>query len=70
VSYEELVKESPLTREQQLLLQELSIKKDWSNRTQIKLIRLARTISDLHGSESISDESIWEAIKLNKLNEN
>ncbi|MBI0577770.1 YifB family Mg chelatase-like AAA ATPase [Neobacillus cucumis] len=65
VPYEVLVKMSPLTNEQQRTLQQVSIKKNWSNRTYIKIIRLARTIADLHGAREITDQSIWEAIKLN-----
>lgn len=34
----------------------------WSNRSQLKLIRIARTISDLSGSEVLTDESIELAI--------
>jgi predicted ATPase with chaperone activity len=44
-------------------------KKNWSNRTEIKVIRLARTISDLQGYEHISDQSLWEAVKLNSRGE-
>ena len=65
VPYEELVKRSPLSREQQRTLQHFFIKRNWSNRTQIKIIRLARTISDLKASPNITDESIWEATMLN-----
>ena len=65
VPYEELIDRSPLTKEQQLTLQQFFIKRNWSNRTQIKIIRLARTISDLSGRHRISDESIWEATMLN-----
>lgn len=69
VPYDELIKASPLTPKQQSMIQQLLYQKDWSNRTQIKIIRLARTISDLsdeRGSQ-ISDESISEAIKLNSV---
>jgi len=65
VSYEVLLKASPLTGTQQSTLQQLAIKKNWSNRTQIKIIRLARTISDLQAIHAITDQSISEAIKLN-----
>ncbi|MED3563089.1 YifB family Mg chelatase-like AAA ATPase [Bacillus xiapuensis] len=65
VPYEVLVKLSPLTSEQQRTLQQISIKKNWSNRTFIKIIRLARTIADLQGIREIKDQNIWEAIKLN-----
>ncbi|WP_222439430.1 hypothetical protein [Sporosarcina sp. BP05] len=34
----------------------------WSNRTQAKLIRIARTISDLEGQEEITDSALQEAI--------
>jgi len=65
VSYEVLLRASPLTGTQQSTLQQLAIKKNWSNRTQIKIIRLARTISDLQAIHAITDQSISEAIKLN-----
>ncbi|WP_404322713.1 hypothetical protein LG298_23910 [Cytobacillus firmus] len=69
VSYEILMKTSPLSPDQYRTLQQFSNKKNWSNRTQIKVIRLARTISDLEGSIGITDRSIWEAVKLNSLTE-
>jgi magnesium chelatase family protein len=67
VPYEVLLSVSPLTDKQQSTLQQFAIKKSWSNRTQIKIIRLTRTISDLQASPAITDQSIWEAIKLNML---
>jgi magnesium chelatase family protein len=67
VPYEMLLSTSPLTITQQSTLQRLAIKKNWSNRTQIKIIRLARTISDLQASHSITDQSIGEAIELNEV---
>ncbi|WP_227888511.1 hypothetical protein [Cytobacillus oceanisediminis] len=42
VSYDTLVKTSPLLSDQYRTLQQFSNKKNWSNRTQIKVIRLAR----------------------------
>ncbi|WP_374978419.1 magnesium chelatase subunit ChlI family protein [Neobacillus driksii] len=45
-------------------MHQLSAKKNSSNRTQIKIIRLARTISDLEGKTGITDQSIWEAVNL------
>jgi magnesium chelatase family protein len=65
VTYDVLLQTSPLTVVQQRELQHLSARKNWSSRTQIKIIRLARTISDLNGSPAITDQSIEEAIKLN-----
>jgi len=44
VSFETLTKTSPLTTEQKKILTNVSVKKKWSNRVQIKVIRLARTI--------------------------
>jgi magnesium chelatase family protein len=64
VSYDTLQKTSPLTKEQQRIIQQHGARKNWSNRTQIKVIRLARTISDLEGDPTITDTSIWEAINL------
>ncbi|MEH7272315.1 ATP-binding protein [Neobacillus vireti] len=66
VSYDTLQKTSPLTLEQERVLHQLAAKKNWSNRTQIKIIRLARTISDLEGNSEITDQSIWEAVKLRR----
>jgi magnesium chelatase family protein len=65
IDYDTLLKFSPLTLEQQRMLDQFSARKNWSNRTQIKIIRLARTISDLQGTERITDQNIWEAVKLN-----
>ncbi len=66
VQYETILKTSPLTTNQQRTLQQVGSKRNWSNRTQIKIIKLARTISDLQGSKLITDRSIWEAIQLNQ----
>lgn len=65
VPYDALLKTSRLESTQLSSLQQHAMKQNWSNRTQIKIIRLARTISDLQASPSISDQSIQEAIKLN-----
>jgi magnesium chelatase family protein len=64
VSYDTLQKTSPVSQEQQRTIHQLASKKNWSNRTQIKIIRLARTISDLEGETDITNESIWEAVTL------
>jgi magnesium chelatase family protein len=65
VPFDTLRKTSPLSDKQQRNLQQLSFKEGLSNRTQIKIIRLARTISDLQHSPSITDQSILEAAHLN-----
>ncbi|MBT2726204.1 YifB family Mg chelatase-like AAA ATPase [Bacillus sp. ISL-75] len=67
IPYEMLLRTSPLTDTQQSTLQRLALKKSWSNRTQVKIIRLARTISDLQASPAITDQSIWEAVQLNEV---
>ncbi|MBT2701029.1 YifB family Mg chelatase-like AAA ATPase [Bacillus sp. ISL-40] len=67
VPFEKLIGESPLTSRQQQFLQCMSIKQGLSNRVQIKIIRLARTIADLNGEKSISDEALREAIQLRKI---
>ncbi|WP_100374707.1 ATP-binding protein [Bacillus sp. FJAT-45037] len=66
VPYELLQRTSPLTRAQQKMLTQLATKQQWSNRVQLKVIRIVRTISDLAGSDHITDESIWEAMTLRR----
>ncbi|MGS2777514.1 YifB family Mg chelatase-like AAA ATPase [Robertmurraya sp. GLU-23] len=68
VPFEQLISNSPLTNQQQQFLQSLSIKQGLSNRVQIKIIRLARTIADLRGETSISDGDLHEAVTLRKSN--
>ncbi|AGK55780.1 Mg chelatase subunit ChlI [Bacillus sp. 1NLA3E] len=64
VSYETLIKDNPLSRYQLQNLQEISSKQNWSNRAQIKIIRLARTIADLQQNIKITDQNIQHAIQL------
>ncbi|WP_445505443.1 YifB family Mg chelatase-like AAA ATPase [Niallia sp. 03091] len=66
VPFERMMETSPLTKEQKKMLTNVSAKQNWSNRVQIKIIRLARTISDLAGEEAISDRAIWEAMTLRR----
>lgn len=66
VSFELLRTVSPITTTQERMLSQVAAKQNWSNRVQIKIIRLARTISDLLGEENIIDESIWKAIQLRR----
>lgn len=51
VPFEMMTERSPLTAEQQKMLSKLASKQNWSNRVQIKIIGLARTISDLAGED-------------------
>ncbi|WLR41555.1 YifB family Mg chelatase-like AAA ATPase [Bacillus carboniphilus] len=64
VPFEQLIKSSPLTSKQQHYLQSISLRYGLSNRVQIKIIRLARTISDLKGENIITNEALKEAMKL------
>lgn len=68
VPFEKLSATSPLKEHQLKMIRQLSSKQQWSNRVQIKIIRLARTICDLEGSREITDESIWKAINLRREN--
>ncbi|WP_241558901.1 YifB family Mg chelatase-like AAA ATPase [Oceanobacillus halophilus] len=70
VPFETMIEKSPLQAEQKRMLTNVSAKQNWSNRVQIKIIRLARTISDLAGEERISDQAIWEAMKLRRWSQN
>jgi magnesium chelatase family protein len=67
VPFEELVQSSPLSPTQQEELQQLSMKVGMSNRVQIKIIRIARTIADLNGEEHISDDALQEALLLRQI---
>lgn len=48
------------------MITRMILKQRWSNRVQIKIVRLARTISDLADEQHITDESIWKAITLRR----
>ncbi|ADC49342.1 Mg chelatase, subunit ChlI [Alkalihalophilus pseudofirmus OF4] len=69
VPFDVLSECSPLTTSQRQMVAQVSSKQQWSNRVQIKIIRLARTISDLRESEVITDEALWEAMSLRRLNQ-
>lgn len=64
IPFETLMQDKPLTDLQTQNLQELALKHNWSNRAQIKMIRLARTIADLHGTNKVTDEHLYSAIRL------
>jgi magnesium chelatase family protein len=66
VPFEVISQTTPLTNEQQRMLTNVTVKQNWSNRVQIKIIRLARTISDLAGESRITDNAIWEAMTLRR----
>jgi magnesium chelatase family protein len=66
VPFEILTEKSPITGQQHQMMMNVAAKQNWSNRVQIKIIRLARTISDLAGEAAITDAAIWEAMKLRR----
>lgn len=55
-----------LNEEQENMLRMWSSKYSWSTRVQMKIRRLARTISDLNASEHITNEAIWEAVTMRR----
>jgi magnesium chelatase family protein len=64
VSFETFLKEGYISNHQQTSIQQLAYKHNWSNRTQIKIIRLARTIADLQRNTKITEQNIYDAIRL------
>lgn len=66
IPFEMMMEKSPLTIDQKSMITKVAAKQNWSNRVQIKMIRLARTISDLVGEDRITDASIWEAMTLRR----
>lgn len=67
VSGAQLLASCGLTQPQTSTLQEICYKEKWSNRTQVKLIRIARTIADLAGTDAISEQAIEEAVHWKRL---
>ncbi|MCP3032891.1 hypothetical protein LF817_16315 [Halobacillus sp. A1] len=63
VSLEELSLTSPLSPPLQHLLQEKSMVYHWSTRVQVNIIRTARTIADIDGSDPITEAALLEAIQ-------
>lgn len=69
VSYELLMKTSAPSEKIMRLMQQMALKKKWSNRVQVKILRLARTISDVRGEEQLSEEALWEAMSMSRSND-
>lgn len=57
-----LLESCALTTVQKQWIHEVCYTKKWSNRTQLKLLRIARTIADLQASEQVLDIHLEEAI--------
>lgn len=66
VSTEKLLEWTHLDTDQQRMMQQWSSNYNWSTRVQMKVLRLARTISDTSGMENITNESLWEAMTLKR----
>lgn len=66
VDYQRLLKTSPDLEEHLSYLHKLSSKQHWSNRMQVKVLRLARTIADLDDSAKVTEQHMWEAVKLHR----
>ncbi len=66
VPVEILLETCRISSNQQNMLTNVVAKQNWSNRVQIKILRLARSISDLAGEAEISDQAIWEAMALRR----
>ncbi|SDN06138.1 YifB family Mg chelatase-like AAA ATPase [Bacillus sp. OK048] len=63
VPFQLIQSKCPVTNEQLEYLHQVCWDNKWSNRTQIKMIRVARTISDLSLEKEISDSSLKEAVE-------
>lgn len=57
-----LLQACALTDAQHQFVKEICYKQKWSNRTQLKLLRIARTIADLQQIEQLEDAHLEEAI--------
>jgi magnesium chelatase family protein len=71
VPFQLIQSKSPLTSEQLDYLHQVCWEHKWSNRTQVKIVRVARTISDLQCESEISVQFLKEAVewKLQSQNE-
>ncbi|WP_338449621.1 hypothetical protein R4Z09_26175 [Niallia oryzisoli] len=62
VSFQKIQDKCPMSTQQMEYLHQICWDNKWSSRTQIKIIRVARTISDLALEEKITDQALKEAI--------
>jgi magnesium chelatase family protein len=63
VAFQLIQTKCPMTNNQLEYLHQVCWDNKWSNRTQVKIIRVARTISDLLLEKEISDDSLKEAVE-------
>jgi magnesium chelatase family protein len=66
VDYQRIIKNSPGLQDKLHYLNNISSKRNWSNRAQVKVVRLARTIADLAECEDVEEQHVWEAVKLHR----
>ncbi|WP_445505514.1 ATP-binding protein [Niallia sp. 03091] len=66
ISYETLMKTNNFSEKIKHMIKQMTLKKKWSNRVQIKIIRIVRTISDLKGEQQLSEETLWESMSLSR----
>ncbi|WP_318617306.1 YifB family Mg chelatase-like AAA ATPase [Sporosarcina sp. YIM B06819] len=67
VPFQQLYETCALSSKQSNFIDKICFEQKWSNRTQAKLIRIARTIADLEGQEVITDSALQEAIAWKRL---
>ncbi|WP_080843908.1 YifB family Mg chelatase-like AAA ATPase [Cytobacillus gottheilii] len=61
-----ILKAAELKPEQQQMIQQGASKYHWSTRVQMKILRIARTISDLNGDQVVTNQALWEAMTLRR----
>lgn len=62
VSLEQLKSLGNITDHQVKMIATYAQKQQWSNRVQVKILRLARTIADLNKEEQVTEEALWESM--------
>lgn len=66
ISNEQILKYTVLNENQEKMMLKWASTYNWSTRVQMKIRRLARTISDLNGDPTITNEAIWEAVTMRR----
>ncbi|MED4901188.1 ATP-binding protein, partial [Weizmannia sp. CD-2023] len=66
VPNEIFLQKNPLANSSSLMLRQWASKDNFSSRAQMKILRLARTISDLQGSRELSEDALWQALQMKR----
>lgn len=66
VPNEIFLQKNPLANSSSLMLRQWASKENFSSRAQMKILRLARTISDLQGSRELSEDALWQALQMKR----